>query len=255
MAQAEASPSKLIHSETPERADKRVHVALPLRITCWDKESKPRLELACTYDISPHGARITRLNTIKEVGEIVAVERGRNKAFCRVVWIGEPNSELKGQIGIRCVETDRLLWEAELRDLEDAYDLMFGNGELKRSIGLRAGERNRRRHDRFVVEGRADLLKTGKKSVQDKGQLRDLSEFGCLIRGGEPLNPGSHLKLDLKVASYDLSFKGEVRHSEPELGVGIAFHEIRKGDRNTLQFLLRKLAEHQLEQSFEFELA
>jgi len=72
-------------AERAERNDKRIHVALPVRITYWDKNKKPGLEMACTYDISTHGARISSLRCIKETGEIVAVERGRNKAFCRVV--------------------------------------------------------------------------------------------------------------------------------------------------------------------------
>src|SRR5262249_3945828 len=104
--------------ETPERLDRRVHVALPIRVTYWDKDQKPCLELACTYDTSAHGARSTGLRCVKETGEIVAVERGRNKSFCRVVWIGEPNSELHGQVGLQCVEMDRIMWEGELRDMQ-----------------------------------------------------------------------------------------------------------------------------------------
>src|ERR1700690_1577791 len=105
-----------------ERADRRVHVALPVRITYWDKDKKPGLEMACTYDISSHGARITSLRCIKETGEIVAIERGRNKTFCRVVWIGEPNSELRGQIGLQVVEEEREIFETERRDLDDVFD-------------------------------------------------------------------------------------------------------------------------------------
>lgn len=255
MPSQELQSNQLFQPETPERADKRVHVALPLRITYWDGETHPGLELACTYDISPRGARISRLQTVNQVGEIIAVERGRNKAFCRVVWIGEANSELKGQIGIQCVEADRLMWEAELRVLDEVYDPIFRKGEFQGAHPLDRSERNRRRRERFDIKGYAELLKAGRKPVRGKAQLRDLSEFGCLIAGGDILNPGANLKLDLKVGNYDLSFKGEVRHSEPEFGAGIEFREIRKGDRNTLQFLLRKLAEHELEQSFQFELA
>ncbi|HYK50716.1 MAG TPA: hypothetical protein VEU94_13405, partial [Terriglobales bacterium] len=100
-----------ISKSSPERQRKRIHAALPIRITYWDSETKPVLEMACTYDISEQGARLTGLRCVKEPGEIVAIERGRSKAFCRVVWIGEPNSELQGQIGIQCVESDRILWE------------------------------------------------------------------------------------------------------------------------------------------------
>lgn len=99
-------PSKLV---LPDRFDKRVHVALPIRVTYWDSENRPRLEMACTYDISPHGARIMGLRGVKSVGEIVALERGRAKSFWRVVWIGEANSEVRGQVGLQCIEADKTM--------------------------------------------------------------------------------------------------------------------------------------------------
>ena len=86
-----------LHKKSPDRTDKRIHVALPVRVTYFDNDAKPRLEMACTYDISAHGARVTGLRCVKEAGEIVVVERGRSKAYCRVVWIGESNSHLRGR--------------------------------------------------------------------------------------------------------------------------------------------------------------
>ena len=90
-----------LSNKSPERSDKRIHVALPIRVTYWDSENKPCLEMACTYDISSRGARITGLRCVKATGEIIAVERGRNRAFCRVIWVGEANSELHGKVGIQ----------------------------------------------------------------------------------------------------------------------------------------------------------
>ena len=46
--------------------------------------------------------------------------------------------------------------------------------------------------------------------------------------------------------------KGTVRHTAPNMEVGIEFYEIRKGDRQILQFLMRKLTENQFEESFQF---
>jgi hypothetical protein len=44
-----------------------------------------------------------------------------------------------------------------------------------------------------------------------------------------------------------------VKHSALDLGIGIEFNEIRKGDRDTLKFLLRKLEEKKLEEVFQLE--
>jgi hypothetical protein len=49
-----------------------------------------------------------------------------------------------------------------------------------------------------------------------------------------------------------MALKGQVRHGDQH-GLGIEFHEIRKGERQILQFLMRKLAEKHLEATLQFE--
>ena len=240
--------TKEFANQPPGRLDKRIHVALPVRITYWDHENKPCLELACTYDISARGARVTGLRCVKQEGDIIAVERGRSKAFCRVVWIGEPNSELRGQVGIQCVESDRMMWEAELRDMEEVYDPMQKDCSLYRPSSASSLSGNRRRHERFNIEGIAELLKREPMAAHTEAALKDLSQLGCLVAAKSLLVPGTDLKLVLNVANYDLAVRGRVRHAAPDFRMGIEFREIRKGDREILQYLLRKLAEKEQEE-------
>lgn len=231
------------------RVDKRVHVALPIRVTYRDGENRPCLEMACTYDISARGARITGLRCVKQAGEIITVQRGLNKSSCRVVWIGESGSELNGQVGIQCVKSERMMWENELREMDEIYEEMQREGGLHRmntAGGTHNG--NRRRHQRFQIRGVAELPKLDASS-QTAAELENLSELGCLIKTKHALSPGTDLRLVLNVSNYDLSVKGKVRHSALELGVGIEFREIRKGDRQILQYLLRKLEEKHASQT------
>ena len=66
---------------------------------------------------------------------------------------------------------------------------------------------------------------------------------------------GTELKVTLHVDDHNLTLKGHVKHAEPQVGLGIEFREIRKGDRQILQFLIRKLAEKQdLEDTLQFEI-
>lgn len=234
------------------RIDKRIHVCLPIRVTYWGEDSKPRLEMACTYDISSHGARLTGLRCVKQTGEILAIERGKNKALCRVAWIGDPDSQLRGQVGVQCVEEGKILWESELRDLEEAYDLMVQDSAVSRltrsaansSLGTLGG--NRRRFERFAVEGTAELVGTGANGKYLEGNVRNISEMGCLVTPKGIVNPGTEMKVVLCVSNYDLTLKGSVRHAKAEIGLGIEFREIRKGDRQLLQYLLQRLAAQQL---------
>jgi len=238
-----------VNQENPtleaQRNDRRVHVALPVRVTYWDSENKPCLDMACTYDISAHGARVTGLRYVKQAGEIIAIERGRNKTFCRVAWIGEPHTEMHGQIGIQCVESDRVMWDAELRELENSYETLQGSGSRGRSSAGPAN-RNRRRFQRFAVDANARLIQSN--AAAEAAALKDLSETGCcLARTKNILVPGTELNLALSVGNYDLAVKGSVRHAEFDFGIGVEFREIRKGDRQVLQFLLRRLAEQEEE--------
>jgi hypothetical protein len=230
--------------QSPDRTEKRIHVALPVRVTFFDDDTKPRLEMACTYDISAHGARVTGLRCVKEAGQILVVERGRSRAYCRVVWIGEANSSLHGQIGIQCVEAEKTLWTAELSDMEQIYDPIVRDPAFyKLSARSNGPGNNRRKYPRFAMQGAAELLQKIPGAGRLEGELIDVSEVGCLVSTNSLVLPGTELKLVVNVSNYDLSFKGQVRHAAVDVGLGIEFREVRKGDRAILQYMLKKLAE------------
>lgn len=236
-----------------ERQKKRLQLALPIRVTYWDDTQKPCLEIACTYDISEQGARVTGLRCVKEAGEVIAIERGKNKAFCRVVWVGEPNSELAGQIGLQCVESDRTLWEAELKDMVEVYEPVQVEGTSKRPRTFASHERRRRR-ERFSLEGTAELVEQGSHTFKANVVVKNMSEIGCLVLTKHMVPAGTELKVTLHVDDHNLTLKGQVKHAEPQVGLGIEFREIRKGERQMLQFLIRKLAEKHLEDTLQFEI-
>jgi hypothetical protein len=244
-----------LHSSPAERVDTRIKVAMPLRVTFWDTENKPLLDMACTYDISEQGARISGLRAVVQTGEIVAIERGRNKTFCRVVWTGDPDSEQRGQVGVQNVETDHPMWDSELKEMAGVLEPIVREKKARdKSSDPRFRDENRRYHSRFKVDGRVEMSPQSSKKTQLQGILKDLSEVGCLvsIENAPPL--GTDISLVLKVDNYEFTLTGQVKRNAGEQGTGIQFHKIRKGDRQMLQFLLRKLAEQQLEDSFEVEL-
>lgn len=225
----------------PDRSDKRIHAALPIRVTYWDKDVRPRLAMACTYDISPRGARVTLLPGMTGAGEILAVEQGRNKACCRVVWVGDEKSQRRGQMGIQCIDPEATLWEAELRYMQEQYDPMVPEGLLGRMKWAGSLDRDRRRYRRFQVNGIVELLRHGTDTGSVQAELRDLSSFGCLVTSRGAMVAGTDVKVSLNVADYELSLKGRVLHARGDLGLGIEFREIRKGDRQLLDRLLQKL--------------
>jgi hypothetical protein len=59
----------------------------------------------------------------------------------------------------------------------------------------------------------------------------------------QSVQAGTELKVTIHVDDHYLTLKGQVKHTEPQVGLGIEFREIRKGERQILQFLIRKLAD------------
>jgi hypothetical protein len=226
--------------KVPQRYDRRVHVALPVRVTFWDAEKRPRVEIACTYDISARGARLGGLRAPR-LGEVIAIERGRNRTLCRVIWIGAGESGVKDQVGVRCVESEKLLWEPELREVAELFDPLLREGPLVRS----GGGQTQRRAVRYECAGEAEVWRYGPgddyADLKFPGRVCNLSEVGCRLKTVSTVPVGAQVQVILSLPNYELGMRGIVRTSSPDQGMGIEFRSIRKGDRRLLHHLLQQM--------------
>lgn len=204
------------------------------------QEGRGPAEMACTYDIHPQGARLLGTRQVN-IGDMVMVERGRNKAICQVVWAADASSALRGQFTVQCVE-GRTPWDEELRQIEEQYQPIdldnFDRGKLTRSFSGPQTPANRRRRPRFYVEGQAQVI-DGVQRVE--GQVEQISEFGARIASTEILRPGTDCRLALNIFDVSLALKAQVKYLVDNLAMGVEFHEIRRGDRPLLTYVLSKL--------------
>lgn len=228
------------------RVEKMIHLALPVRLIHMPNGHMPNgdrsgLELACTYDIHPRGARLRSTRDLK-VGDLVTVERGRAKSLCQVVWAADPDSPLRGQFTVECVEGNRIPWEEELKQMEEQY-LPLIPGDPRRKTVLKAfgsREQNRRRRPRYQVKGGADVAAIGGASHVE-GRLEEISEYGCLVSAGDLLAPGTGLRLVLNLCDVSVALRGHVRYRAGNRAMGVEFQEIRQGDRPLLNYVLARL--------------
>jgi hypothetical protein len=223
--------------------EKLIHLALPVRLTHLASGGRGGQEIACTYDIHPRGARLLSFRDVK-VGDLITVERGRNKSMCQVVWTADPKSALRGQFTVECVEGNRIPWEDELRQMQEQYLPIMADGgpKNKKQTAMNTfsrGDQNRRRRPRFQVEGEADLMEIGGRS--SVGRLEQLSEYGCLISASDLLVPGTGLRLALNIYDVSVALKGNVRYTAGNRAMGVEFHEIRQGDRPLLDYVLSQV--------------
>jgi PilZ domain-containing protein len=217
---------------------KLVHLAIPIRWSLVSNERRGPIELGCTYDIHPRGARLAGFRTVN-VGDLVVMERGRNKALCQVVWSADRNSSLRGQFAVQCIEDGKAPWDEELRQLQEDYEPVILDKLLSRNVNSsRRGEENRRRRPRYFVEGTADVI-DGLQRM--RGDVQQLSEIGARIAAREPLRPGADFRLLLSVFDISVALKAQVKYLAGNAEMGVEFHQIRRGDRPLLSYVLSKL--------------
>lgn len=237
-------------SESGLLTGKLVHLALPVRWSLVGQEGRRPAEIACTYDIHPHGARLVSSRPVN-VGDLVMVERGRSKAICQVVWSSDPASPLRGQFSVQCVE-GKTPWDDELKQVEEQYQPVILDGLQRRasSFGFGRPEANRRRRPRFYVEGQAEVI-DGVQRVE--GEVQQISEYGARISAPEVLRPGSDFRLMLNVFDVSVALKAQVKYLVNSVGMGVEFQEIRRGDRPLLSYVLSKLRTRRVEEFVEVE--
>ena len=224
---------------------KVVHLALPVRWTLVGQEGRSAPEVACTYDIHPHGARLVSSRDLN-IGALVMVERGRNKAVCQVIWSADPSSSLRGQFTVQCVE-GRTPWDDELRQMEEQYQPVILDGLQRRtpSKGFERPDANRRRRPRFYVEGQAEV---NDGMLRVSGEVQQISEYGARLAAMEPLRPGTDFRLMLNVFDVRLALKAQVKYLVDNLGMGVEFQQIRRGDRPLLDYVLGRLRTRRVEE-------
>ncbi len=234
------------HGVSQEAApiEKLIHLALPVRLIHMQDGERGELELVCTYDIHPRGARLLSCRDVK-VGDFVTVERGRTKSVCQVVWTANPDSELRGQFTVECVEGSRIPWEEELRQMEEQYLPVISGGDGRQPTlkAFRRHEQNRRRRPRYQVQGGADVEFAGRSRVE--GRLEQISEYGCLISASNLATPGTSLRLVLNMCDVSVALRGHVRYTAENRAMGVEFQEIRQGGRPLLDYVLNQLKKPQ----------
>ncbi|HSM86623.1 MAG TPA: PilZ domain-containing protein [Candidatus Limnocylindrales bacterium] len=95
------------------REERRIHVAIPVKVYLDIKSAE--WQTCCTYEISQNGARLVALPGIKQVGQVIFVQRLNRRARYKVMWIGQPGTAQAGQVGVESLEPGNVIWENEIK--------------------------------------------------------------------------------------------------------------------------------------------
>ena len=85
------------------------------------------------------------------------------------------------------------------------------------------------------------------------GEVQQISEYGARISATEMLRPGADFRLMLNMFDISVAVKARVRYLVGNLGMGVEFQQIRRGDRPLLSYVLSKLRSRKVEEFVEVE--
>jgi len=222
----------------------RVRKELPVRIRGTDYEGNPFVQDTYTVDISRRGARLEWLSSLKGAGDTIEVQRGREKARFRVVWIGDIGTAQDNQIGIHSLEPTKYIWGEPLPApvRVDEPEQRAAPAQPAPPAAANASASQRRR-PRYRCGGAAQVWQEGAQSPQG-ATLSEISTGGCFIDTTWPLPVGTRVDVHLKTHELEVQAQGVVGYLDPSGGMGIAFSKISNEDRERLQQLIDRLAAH-----------
>ena len=107
---AQTAPAK---PAVDPRRYRRLAIALTVKV--FADASNLDFQTCCTYEISLMGVRLVMPNGIKEIGQVVMLQRHNRRAKYKVSWIGQPDTPEAGQVGLEALELQNVIWDNELR--------------------------------------------------------------------------------------------------------------------------------------------
>jgi hypothetical protein len=216
------------------RREARIPVQLPVRIWGMDANKKPFIQSASTADVTRSGARIVGLLAPTSQGEIIGIQHGDVKSRCKIAWSGVDGTARAGQIGIRMLEMDKVLWEDAIRAAKESTRKAPAQVVTMPAAG-------RRLYERHSCNGKIELRKDGSTHPL-WGVLNDISLTGCYVETIDPFPKSTHASMIINVLGREIHARGEVRVSHAMVGMGLAFSELTLTDRTRIQEVVDELS-------------
>ncbi|MGA8539691.1 MAG: MEDS domain-containing protein [Terriglobales bacterium] len=204
----------------------------------WAESEQAIKQIAYTLDVSPKGARLGGVKGLKSPGQVIIVRRNTDEARFRVIWIGRPRTPEEGQIGIECVEDDKVIWDVDFAQAEEDFQpLGAANSGSVRSWS--ASQPQAKSID-YICHGSAKVW-ADEVGTRTEAWLTRIGFSGCELETAVRLPLNSPLVLQLHIGETQLTIKG-TRREKDIAGTWIEFTHIRRGDRTILQGLIPRLS-------------
>ena len=206
----------------------RIHAVLPVRLT-WVDDGKTITLTVCTIDVSQKGARLAGVAGLKATGQQIAIRRKASEAQFRVIWVGKPQSPHEGQIGVECLEADKIIWDVDFAKVDEDFEPLSGNSKPSDTPPLR-----------YKCEGKVLVWSEQGYSGGFEAQLQAIGLSFCEVKGA--ISFQGPLLLQIYTGDAQVTVKGIARETMHEGWSWVDFTEIRRGDHQELQNLIYQLS-------------
>jgi hypothetical protein len=206
----------------------RIHIALPVRVT-WADGGKKTSFSACTIDVSQKGARLIGLTSLKAPGQLIVIRRKASEAQFRVIWIGKPQTPHEGQVGVECVDANKIPWDVDFAKAHEDFEPLNGNLKPSEAPVLR-----------YNCEGRVLVWSEQGTAGGFEAQLQTIGLFFCEVSGA--ISFQGPLLLQISAEDTQATVKGIARETMRAGWSSVDFTEIRRGDRQEWQNLISRLS-------------
>ena len=95
------------------RRQSRVFVELPVQIWGMDANSRPFTQSASIRSISGRGATLQGVDVKLKAGDVLDVQYDGAKSQFRIVWLGNPGTEIEGEVGLESTSPEIKLWDVD----------------------------------------------------------------------------------------------------------------------------------------------
>ena len=205
----------------------------------WAENKQAIKQIAYTLDVSPRGARLAGVKGLTGLGQLIVVRRNTDEAQFRVVWIGRSRTPQEGQIGIECVECDKVIWDVDFAQAREDFQ-PIGTASSSPAQSWKPASQTEAKSMDYSCPGSAKVW-ADEIGSRIEAWLTRMGLSGCELESAARLPFNSPLLLHLQIGETQLTVKG-TRREKDIAGAWIEFTHIRRGDRTILQGLIERLS-------------
>jgi PilZ domain-containing protein len=223
------------------RHERRIPLAVPVRIRHVDAKGNHAVHAACTLNVSRYGVRLDGAKFLRMAKTVTLLFRN-SRAEYRVVWVGDEDSPLRGQVGLRALDHSKnYMWEIPIPSQEhDSYEAAPPSSSRPSAEGGGTKDYDRRRAPRFDCDRGVQAWREGN-TVPVWGSLRDLSFTGCKVNTTTPLPVGTRVRVLMNLFGTRVRASGDVCAADKNT-FGIQFTRMSLPEEAKLQAVLSRLA-------------